>query len=145
MWCGVLWRVVSCQVQSWLLHVVASGVGLWYVVVFTLRGVVRRCIVLCCAALCFGTWRAPGVTSIVVLLRCVTFGYVVWCGALLRGVVLCGIMVRGFVRFFLFVFVLRCVFCGAELCRGAWYCVSSCGVELCHVVSCGVVSCRAVW
>ena len=90
MLCGVLWRVASCRVVSWLWHVVVSGVGLWYVVVFTLSAVVWRCSVLWCVALGVGTWRAPRVTSVVVLLRCAVF---------------------------LFVFLLFCAFCAAALCR----------------------------
>ena len=100
------------------------GNGLWYVVVFTLRGVVWHCNVLWCVALRVGTWRGPQVTSVVVFLRCAVF---------------------------LFVFLLRCAFNGAVLCPGVWYLcfvacrwVTPCYVVWCRVVSCGVVACRLV-
>ena len=125
---GVMWRVASCRVVSWLCFVVVSGAALRYVVVFTLPGVVWRCCVLWYVALRVGTWWAGRVKSIVVLLRCAVFS---------------------------FVFLLRCAFCGAALYRGVWYCVLSRWglgwrwvtpyfVVSCRVVSCGVVVCRVV-
>ena len=60
MLCGVLWCVASCRVVLWLWYVVVSGVGLWYVVVFTLRGVVWRCSVLLCVLLRDGSCRLSG-------------------------------------------------------------------------------------
>ena len=100
----------------------ASGAGLRYVVVFTLCGVVWCCSVLWSVVFRVGTWWAPWNTSVVVLLCC---------------------------AFFPWVFLLCCVFRGAALCHGVWYCVLSrwgwIGVGLRLVVLCVAVLCHLVW